>query len=136
MFNMQVLKLPICYRCDKRIIDFVQELVEDIEAFKDQPELSDLRYSSVEEIDDGDFVLCRVNSLLMELAVQLILQGKPRQSQRGGYWAQPLQAIAKKQNQDAETVCYLHGCQNRQGKSQVGAKGFELSRDTKWPDGV
>ena len=77
MFNMQVLKLPICYRCDKRIIDFVQELVADIEAFKDQPELSDLRYSSIEEIDDGDFVLCRVNSLLMELAVQLILQGKP-----------------------------------------------------------
>ena len=74
--NTTSLPLSISYRCAKNIVDFAQKIVPTIEANNDGRE-GEIKYDvSLDEIQDGDMVLCRNNAPLMQVYVDFIKQGK------------------------------------------------------------
>lgn len=74
--NTVSLPLSISYRCAKNIVGFANKLVPTIEANNDGRE-GEIKYNvPLEEIHDGDMVLCRNNAPLMQVYVDFIKQGK------------------------------------------------------------
>ena len=74
--NTISLPLSISYRCAKNIVDFAQKIVPTIEANNDGRE-GEIKYDvGLDEIQDGDMVLCRNNAPLMQVYVDFIKQGK------------------------------------------------------------
>jgi len=74
--NTISLPLSISYRCAKNIVGFANKLVPTIEANNDGRE-GEIKYNvPLEEIHDGDMVLCRNNAPLMQVYVDFIKQGK------------------------------------------------------------
>jgi superfamily I DNA/RNA helicase len=64
-----------CYRCAPEIIQFVNKLVPDIIAFEGNAS-GEVRDGSVDEVQNGDFVLCRNNFPLVKLCYKYIGEGK------------------------------------------------------------
>jgi len=74
--NTISLPLSISYRCAKNIVDFAQKIVPTIEANNNGKE-GQIKYNvGLDEIEDGDMVLCRNNAPLMQVYVDFIKQGK------------------------------------------------------------
>ena len=75
--NTISLPLSISYRCPKNIVKFAQTLVPNIEHNENNKIDGEVKYNSkIEEINDGDMVLCRNNAPLMKLYTELIRNGK------------------------------------------------------------
>lgn len=74
--NTISLPLSVSYRCADSIINYAKELVPTIEKNNDNRKGEILENVSLEEIRDGDMVLCRNNAPLMQIYVELIKQGK------------------------------------------------------------
>lgn len=70
--NTTLFKLPISYRCSKRVIELANTLVSDIYAKEDAIEGSIEENCHVKDLKDGDMVLCRSKSPLINLYVKLI----------------------------------------------------------------
>jgi superfamily I DNA/RNA helicase len=74
--NTISLPLSISYRCAKNIVDFASKIVPSIEANNDC-RVGEIKYDvQLDEIEDGDMVLCRNNAPLMQIYVDFIKQGK------------------------------------------------------------
>ena len=74
--NTTTLPLSISYRCAKNIVKFAQNIVPNIEPNNDE-RLGDIVYDvSIDDIKDGDMVICRNNAPLMEAYNEFIRQGK------------------------------------------------------------
>ena len=74
--NTKSLPLSISYRCAKNIVEFAKKIVPTIEANNDGRE-GEVKYDvGLDEIEDGDMVLCRNNAPLMQVYVDFIKQGK------------------------------------------------------------
>lgn len=73
--NTKVMPLNECYRCGKKIIEYVNPLVPDITAYADNPN-GEVRDASVNELKDGDFVLCRLTLPLVMLCYKLISENR------------------------------------------------------------
>lgn len=74
--NTTSLPLSISYRCAKNIVNFAQKIVPFIEPNNDGRD-GEIKYNvSLDEIKDGDMVLCRNNAPLMQVYVDFIKQGK------------------------------------------------------------
>ncbi len=73
--NAQLLPLNECFRCGKEIIKAAQKFCPDIEAFSGNGE-GEVGERSVNDIKDGDFVLCRNTLPLVKLCYKLIGEGK------------------------------------------------------------
>lgn len=75
--NTKVLPLSISYRCPKNIVNFAKTLVPSIEHNEKNEIDGEIKYNSnIEDINDGDMVLCRNNAPLMKLYCELIRNGK------------------------------------------------------------
>lgn len=74
--NTVSLPLSVCYRCGKNIIKEAQEVVgeEAIQPFEGQIE-GEILHGSIDDIKEGDFVLCRNNAPLFSLYFDLIQKG-------------------------------------------------------------
>lgn len=76
MENTVLLPLSISYRCSKAVIREAQRIVPSIEYFEHAIE-GKVNYNGlVENIKDGDFVLCRMNAPLISLALKFISSGR------------------------------------------------------------
>lgn len=75
--NTISLPLSISYRCSKSVVNFAKRFNPNIEAREDAPEGSVRTNVGIEEIDDGDMVLCRNNAPLLQLYCQLAKLNKP-----------------------------------------------------------
>ena len=74
--NTTSLPLSISYRCANKIVDFASKIVPTIEPNNDGRE-GEVKYNvQLDEIKDGDMVLCRNNAPLMQVYVDFIKQGK------------------------------------------------------------
>ena len=69
------LPLSVCYRCDSDIIDLAKEIVPQIEARSGAPFGMVRKDSKIEDVQDGDMVLCRVTAPLVQLCMRYISQG-------------------------------------------------------------
>lgn len=74
--NTTTLPLSISYRCAENIVNFAKKLVPSIEP-NDDGRHGEIKYNTqIDDIQDGDMVLCRNNAPLMQVYVDLIKQGK------------------------------------------------------------
>jgi DNA helicase-2/ATP-dependent DNA helicase PcrA len=74
--NTILLPLSISYRCSKSVIREAQKIVPHIKYFKNAIEGSVNRTSNLNNILDGDFILCRINAPLVSLAMKFISSGR------------------------------------------------------------
>lgn len=74
--NTISLPLSICYRCAKNIVDFAQQLVPSIEENGDGRNGEIIYDVQVDNIQDGDMIICRNNAPLMQIYNSLIKMGK------------------------------------------------------------
>ena len=74
--NTETMTLPICYRCDDAIVDFASQIVNGIQrnGFTNKGNLN--FNGTIENIKNGDIVLCRNNAPLIKLYLKLISIGK------------------------------------------------------------
>lgn len=70
--NTTVFELPISYRCAKNIIKYANNFVKDIYARDDAPDGLVVSNCHIKDIKEGDMVLCRSKSPLINLYVKLL----------------------------------------------------------------
>ena len=76
MPNTVALPLSISYRCGKKIVEYAQKLVPSIEANAENCD-GEITYNvKLEDINDGDMVLCRNNAPLMQAYNEFIRMNK------------------------------------------------------------
>lgn len=73
--NTVLLPLSVCYRCSSEIINSAKELVPQIEARDNAPMGEINRSSSINDVVDGDMILCRVSAPLAKLCMNYIANG-------------------------------------------------------------
>lgn len=69
------LPLSVCYRCDSDIIRLAKTIVPHIEAREGAPIGIVNREAKLEDIKDGDMILCRLVSPLVDVCIDYIKQG-------------------------------------------------------------
>lgn len=74
--NTTSLPLSISYRCPKKIVKLAQTLVENIEYKEDAVDGEIIYDAKLEDVKEGDMVLCRNNAPLMQVYNDLIRMGK------------------------------------------------------------
>ena len=76
MPDTTTLPLPISYRCAYAVVKCAQAIVPDIEP-SDDGRMGKIMYAvDIDELRDGDMVVCRNNAPLMQLYIDLIGDGK------------------------------------------------------------
>lgn len=70
--NTTIFPLPITYRCPKTVVEYAQKYVPEIIARDDAPEGEVVYDCTVDEIKDGDMVLCRSKAPLIKLYTKLL----------------------------------------------------------------
>ena len=73
--NTVKMPLSVCYRCDADIIQLAKEIVPQIEARDNAPAGVVTRESKIEDVQDGDMILCRVSTPLVSLCMHYISKG-------------------------------------------------------------
>lgn len=73
--NTTLLPLSVCYRCDLEIIKMAQSLVPQIEARDNAPKGTYEANASVNDVKDGDMILCRNTAPLSKLCIEYIKTG-------------------------------------------------------------
>lgn len=102
--NTKLLPLSICYRCSASIVRHAQRIVPQIESSPDAPEGID-RIGSWEEIQDGDWVVCRNVRPLVILCMKLIMQGK-KATIKGNDIGKNIINLLKQTKQSNKKMCY------------------------------
>lgn len=74
--NTVKLPLSICYRCDRNIIAAAQAIVPQIQWRDDAPDGEVNLDAKLEDVVDGDMILCRVTSPLVRLCMKYISEKK------------------------------------------------------------
>ena len=73
--NTVNLPLSICYRCDSDIINLAKGIVPQIEARDNAPQGVVEQNASLNDVQDGDMILCRVTAPLVHLCMKYIGSG-------------------------------------------------------------
>lgn len=73
--NTAHMPLSVCYRCDASIIRAAKEIVPQIEAREGAPEGVIDTEAKLEQVQDGDMILCRVTKPLVALCMRYISMG-------------------------------------------------------------
>ena len=107
--NTVSMPLSISYRCPESVVKFAQNLVPSIEAKQGAEEGVILDCVSLDDVHDGDMVLCRNNAPLLQVYCKLLEQGK-RAYIRGSDVGKNLQNIVIGTHKD-----YLHTNLKRDG---------------------
>ncbi len=74
--NTISLPLSISYRCADSIVDFAKKIVPSIERNDDGREGSIIKEASLEDVKDGDMILCRNNGPLIQVYSSFLKMGK------------------------------------------------------------
>lgn len=77
--SCEVLPLTVTFRCGKAIVDEARKLVEDFSAHETNPpglvrNTPSRTYSA--EVNDGDFILCRINAPLVSQCFKFLKEGR------------------------------------------------------------
>lgn len=73
--NTIELPLSISYRCPKKVVEKANSVYNVIQPFE-QNEDGEVRDGSIDEVANGDFILCRNNKPLVEAYIYLLINGK------------------------------------------------------------
>ena len=101
--NTKSLPLSISYRCGKNIVDFAKKIVPTIESAPNAIEGKIIKNVSLDEIKDGDMILCRNNAPLIQIYNEFLKLGK-KCFIRGKDVGNNLKAIVKSTRQELLNV--------------------------------
>ena len=73
--NTITLPLSVTYRCGRKIVEEANKIFPGLESFEENCE-GVVRRGNLDEVEEGDFVICRNNLPLIESWVSIIKQGK------------------------------------------------------------
>lgn len=73
--NTTKLPLSVCYRCDENIINLAKTIVPHISARDNAPEGIINRGALLSDVEDGDMILCRLVSPLVDICMMYIKNG-------------------------------------------------------------
>jgi len=102
--NTVSLPLSICYRCGKNIVEKAKLIVPHIEAW-DEAEDGLVAAKSWQEVQDGDWVLCRNVRPLVLMCLKLIREGR-KAHVRGKDIGKSIIKLIKSTKQDNKKMCY------------------------------
>ena len=74
--NTKTLPLSISYRCSENIVDFAKKLVPTIEPNNDGRQGEIVKEVNLDDVEDGDMILCRNNAPLIQAYSTLLKDGK------------------------------------------------------------
>ncbi len=101
--NTVCLPLSISYRCGKNIVKFANRIVQTIEAADDAIDGEVIKNVSLEDVKDGDMILCRNNAPLVQIYNEFLKLGKKCYI-RGKEIGNNLKLIVKSTKQDELNV--------------------------------
>lgn len=101
--NTSCLPLSISYRCGKNIVKFANKLVKEIQPKDDAIDGEVIRDVLLEDIKDGDMILCRNNAPLVQIYNEFLKLGKKCYI-RGKEIGSNLKTIVKNTKQDKLNV--------------------------------
>ena len=73
--NTTELPLSVSYRCPKKVVAFANTILPGTEALPDAPE-GVVKIGSLDEVKNGDYIICRNNAPLIEAFTYLTAKGK------------------------------------------------------------
>ena len=73
--NTKIFQLPICYRCDKQIVNMAKKFVKEITPRENAEDGKIIYDCSTSLINSGDLVLCRTKAPLAKLYTTLLKRG-------------------------------------------------------------
>lgn len=76
-YKMKEMKLSTSYRCSKSVISFAQQVVSDIHYHEDSPLGSVHTHSSVDNVNVGDWIICRNTKPLVSMCIELFKREIP-----------------------------------------------------------
>ena len=76
MANMKLMPLSISYRCAKKIVTLAQTIVPSIQYNESSPTGEIVYDADLNDVVDGDMIICRNNAPLMEIYYNLLREGK------------------------------------------------------------
>ena len=97
--NTTCLPLSISYRCSKDIVKYANRLVKEIQAAEDADNGQVIKNVSLEQIGDGDMIICRNNAPLVQIYNEFLKLGKKCYI-RGKEIGSNLKTIVKNTRQD------------------------------------
>ena len=75
--NTVSLPLSISYRCSPKIVDYAKQMVPSIESDPNDKRKGVVKYNAtLDDVKDGDMILCRNNAPLVQVYSMLLKQGK------------------------------------------------------------
>ena len=101
--NTKCLPLSISYRCGKNIVDFAKKIVPTIESADNAVDGQIIRNVPLDDVKDGDMILCRNNAPLVQIYNEFLKLGK-KAFIRGKDIGNNLKAIVKSTKQDKLNV--------------------------------
>ena len=97
--NTTCLPLSISYRCGKNIVKHANKLVKEIQAKEDAIDGQVIKNVKLEDINDGDMIICRNNAPLIQIYNEFLKLGKKCHI-RGKEIGSNLKSIVKSTRQD------------------------------------
>lgn len=74
--NTIQLPLSVSYRCPKKVIEVANKIFDGVEAYENNTDGEVIYDGNFDDIQNGDFVLCRNNMPLVELWLRFVSEGK------------------------------------------------------------
>lgn len=122
--NVQQMPLSICYRCPTRVVDQANKVYDIMEPFEHNGP-GTVRVGDVEEIQEGNMVICRNLKPLISVYFKLLGQGK-KATVRGKDIGQNLiKMIKNHENDTIKAMLYGLGQQLEQKKQQLMDRGID-----------
>ncbi len=118
------LPLSECFRCAKDIVRFAKEIVPNIE-YRGTSQDGQVRYGSYKEIRGDDFVLCRLNSLLVSLCLDLIRHGNNAKILGSGIGEELINLVESQEATDIEQLILKLNCEQERLKVALLKSGLE-----------
>lgn len=124
--NTIELPLSICYRCTKALVRHAKEIYSDVEPYEKAEEGEEPREGKVEEIEEGDIVLCRNTRPLIVVFLELVNQGKKAYIVGKEYEKGLRMLMAPFDSNENTSDCYDRLYNHREKvKEELKAKGIE-----------
>lgn len=73
--NTVTLPLSVTYRCSHKVVDKANEVFSGLECFEGNRE-GEVRQGTIDEVQEGDYILCRNNQPLVQAYIELLSKGK------------------------------------------------------------
>lgn len=121
--NTISLPLSLTYRCAKNIVEEARKYSSDIEALPDAPD-GEVRFGTLDEVKNGDYVICRNNLPLVETFIKLLKAGK-KSVIPGKDYGEGLQSILSNINSLVDLKKMLE--EKRKELEDKGVKNFKAN---------